>query len=183
MILIAEATVLLEGEEGFDGGGVGALVRGFVAEIQSHGVVVGATFERFSLQIAGAASEPEGVDDFANAFAFGAGHGNELLIELEDEPVVGGGVLAREEAHGFAGGPGEAVLDGVVRGAGFSFRDCEAPCFGRARVGIGVGVACGGCGMQERRMWRVHIARAHISSRTTAEERPVRCFYSDAIFL
>src|ERR1700733_3406493 len=75
--------------------------------------------EHISLQIAGAASQPEGVDNFADAFAFGAGHGDELLVELEDEPVVAGGVLAVEKPH-MAGGPGEAVLDGVQGGLGFS---------------------------------------------------------------
>ena len=134
VILIAEATVLLQGEQGFDGGVVGALVRGFIAEIQSQVVEVSAgVVEHVSLQIAGAASQPEGVDNFADAFAFGAGHGNELLVELEDEPVVAGGVLATEKPHR-AGGPGEAVLDGVVRGAGFSFRTARP----RALAGRGL---------------------------------------------
>ena len=50
VILIAEATVLLQGEQGFDGGVVGALVGGFIAEIQREGVEVGDNvFEQGSL--------------------------------------------------------------------------------------------------------------------------------------
>src|ERR1700733_2704534 len=95
--------------------------------------------EHISLQIAGAASQPEGVDNFADAFAFGAGHGDELLVELEDEPVVAGGVLAMEKPH-MAGGPGEAVLDGVQGRGSFSCRRART----RRMAGSGLGDGSGG---------------------------------------
>src|SRR5580698_11043539 len=106
-------------------------------------------YERFSLQIAGAARQTEGVDDFADELAFCAGHGNELLIELEEEEGVAVGILAREEGHGFAGGHAEAMLEGVVRGARFSFDTTRTGAL--AGRGWGRSRGCGGRGHRCRR--------------------------------
>lgn len=113
-MLVAVATVLLQGKQSFDGGLMRAGVRGFVAQVEGEEMAIGIeVLELEGLQVAGTAGEPEGVDDFADDFVLGRGHGDELLIEGEAEAFVIVGVLVREKEHGGGGQGGEAVLKGV----------------------------------------------------------------------